>query len=81
MDLKPVTSSQIYAIGYNPESQRLRVQFLKKTKGEPPTPGSIYEYDDITPEQHAALVRAESIGTHFGANIKNNKAINYRKIG
>ena len=81
MELKPVTSSQIHAIGYDPVKQQLHIQFFRYAKGSDPAPGPIYEYDGITPEQHAALVAAESTGKHFGANIKSNSAIKYRKIG
>lgn len=65
MNLQPVTSSQIHAVGYDPASQTLAIQFKSKNG-----PGSVYHYADVPPEQHAALVGAESIGKHFGQNIK-----------
>jgi hypothetical protein len=63
IELKPVDSSQVKAIGYDPATQTLACTF---TRG----PGHIYHYPNVTPEQHAAFVGAESIGTHFGKHIK-----------
>jgi hypothetical protein len=77
MEMKTVKSSQIHAIGYDPETKKLHITFLARDRV---TPGATYEYDDITPEQHTALVGAESIGRHFGLHIKGNAAIKFRKI-
>ena len=51
MDMKPVESSNIAAIGY--ESETLRVRFKD---------GKEYEYSCVTSEQHAELMAAESKG-------------------
>lgn len=72
----PVTSSQILAVGHNPNMNLLRIQF----KGKGGTPGSVYEYPNVTSEQHQALITAPSIGKHFGTTIKNNSAHPHRKI-
>jgi len=61
--MTPVASNQVKAIGYDPETKTLAVTF---TRGA----GAIYHYPDVTPEQHAAFVGAESIGKHFGAHIQ-----------
>lgn len=61
--LTPVVSNQVGAIGYDAATKTLAVQF---TRGA----GAIYHYGGVTPEQHAAFVGAESIGTHFGKHIK-----------
>lgn len=61
--LTPVESSQVKAIGYDPATKTLACTF---TRG----PGHVYHYPDVTPEQHAAFIGAESIGTHFGQHIK-----------
>ena len=63
--MTPVASSNIHAIGYEPDARRLKVQF--KRGGEP---GDIYHYDDVPPEAHAAFMAADSHGKHFAANIK-----------
>jgi hypothetical protein len=77
MEMKPVKSSQIHAIGYDPATKQMRVQFLQ---GKDRQPGAIYEYDSVTPEQHSALIGADSIGRHFGAHIKGNAAIKFRRM-
>lgn len=63
IDLQPVESSQVKAIGYDAATHTLAVQF---TRGA----GAVYHYPDVTPELHAAFVSSESIGTFFGKHIK-----------
>ena len=69
IELKPVTSNQVAAVGHCPITNTLAVTF---TRGG----GAIYHYPDVTPEQHAAFVGAESICTHFGQHIK---ALQFKK--
>lgn len=69
IEMKPVTSNQVAAVGYCAESKTLAVTF---TRGG----GAVYHYPDVSPEQHAAFIGAESIGTHFGQHIK---ALPFRK--
>lgn len=72
-----VDSSQIYAWGYSPEKQKLRVQFLNKG-----APAGIYEYQNVTPEHWATLTGAESAGSMFHKLIKNNVAeFPYTRMG
>jgi|LakMenE18May11ns_1017448.scaffolds.fasta_scaffold9947943_3 hypothetical protein len=61
-----VESSQIDAIGYDPESQTLAIQFKSKSD----KPGSVYHYSNFTPDDFAALKGAESIGSYFYKHIK-----------
>lgn len=68
MEMKPVQSSQIAAIGHDGGS-KLRVQFRA---------GGLYEYANVTPEEFAKLESATSIGSHFGKHIK--PAKNFTKI-
>lgn len=63
MKLKPVTSSSINAIGYEPESKTLHVEFSS---------GRAYHYTGVEPEEHEALVNAPSIGAHFSKHIRPN---------
>ncbi len=62
-DLTPVTSSSINAIGYDPETQALHVEFSS---------GQRYEYPGITPETHQTLLNAPSVGAHFSKHIRPN---------
>lgn len=63
-----VESSQIAAIGHDPATNALAIQFAPKKDG---TPGSIYHYKNFTAEDFAKFKAAESIGSHFGKHIKN----------
>lgn len=63
--LTAVESSQIAAIGHDPATNRLAIQFKSKSG-----PGNVYEYANFTAEQFAAFKGAESIGRHFGQHIK-----------
>jgi hypothetical protein len=58
---KPVTSSSIQAVGYDEPSRTLHVRFNS---------GATYSYPDVEPEQHRALVEADSIGAHFSKHIR-----------
>lgn len=63
MELKPVKSSNIEAVGYDADKQELQIQF----KG-----GAVYAYDGVLPDDYEALKYAPSVGSHFHAKIKNN---------
>lgn len=65
MEMQGVNSSMLTHVGHDPVTNRLTVQFKN---------GNVYHYDGVTPEEHAALLQAPSIGAHFGAHIRNSKA-------
>ena len=74
--LMPVESSQIHAVGHDPETNTLAIQFKSKTG-----PGSVYHYQNISADKYTALVSADSIGKHFGAHIKPHTTIHpFKKI-
>jgi hypothetical protein len=60
--LTPVVSNQVAAVGYDPETQTLAVQFTSGT--------ATYCYPNVSPETHAAFIGADSIGKFFGQHIK-----------
>lgn len=60
MERIPVKSSFLHAIGYNPESETLEVEFKS---------GRIYQYAGVTPETHKALISAESVGRYYSLAI------------
>lgn len=62
MDMVPVTSSNIEAIGYDAPAKELHVHF----KG-----GGKYKYLDVSPAKHAAFMKTASHGKHFAAKIRN----------
>lgn len=64
--LADVQSSQINAIGHSAETNTLAIQF-KNWKGEI---GATYHYANFTADDFEAFRNAESLGKHFGKNIK-----------
>lgn len=61
VDLIPCKSSNIAAVGHDPQSNELHVEF--KTGGK-------YVYHGISADQHAVLIAAPSIGSHLHTAIK-----------
>ena len=73
--MQPVKSSQIAAIGHNPETNTLTVQFT----GNNNKPGSVYNYANVTAAQFDDFFKSGSIGKHFAQHFKNNKAHSFTK--
>lgn len=63
IELNPVESNQVKAIGYDPETHTLAVTF---TRGA----GAIYHYPEVAEEIYQGFVGAESIGKFFGKHIQ-----------
>jgi hypothetical protein len=61
MRREPVESRSLRSIGYDPPSQTLEVEFRN---------GRVYRYSGVPPEQHQALLAAESRGAYFNAEIR-----------
>lgn len=63
--LTTVKSSNIKAVGYDPATRALDVQFNS---------GATHRYADVPPEKHAAMMGTgapgHSVGSYFHANIK-----------
>lgn len=62
MQMEPVTSSMIAAVGYDDEKQQLTVQFNN---------GRTYNYGGVPQSEYNNLVTAPSVGSYFAQNIKN----------
>lgn len=62
MDITPVSSSNISAIGYDAESMTLEVQFNS---------GSAYQYQGVPASVHRELMAAGSVGRYFIAHVRN----------
>lgn len=56
MDLIPVQSTNLAAVGYDPTTQTLRVQFVSGKTGD---------YQGVPPDTFAALMAAQSKGRAF----------------
>ena len=61
MEMIPVTSSNIAAIGYNEQDATLTIQFIKEN--------AIYEYYDVPQYEYDALISADSHGSYANKNI------------
>lgn len=61
---RPVESSHIVAVGYDPENMLLEVEFLGKQGN------SVYVYRGVQPQVYEAFMTAESIGRFFAQSIK-----------
>jgi hypothetical protein len=66
-----VNSSNIKALGYEPTTRVLQVDFWN---------GAIYQYEPITLEAFHDLKNAESIGAHFNLVIKPNPNVNFFQL-
>ena len=58
----PVASSMINAVGYDPESQTLEVEFSN---------GRTYTYEGVPQSTFDGMMGAQSVGKFFISNIKN----------
>lgn len=70
MQMQPVESKLLRAVGYDPGIRTLQVQF---------TSGAVYQYFDVPPETYEGLRQAESHGRYFLANIRD--AYPYSRVG
>jgi len=61
IDMQPVESSQIAAVGFDSAENILAVQFKN---------GGLYHYHEVPPEKFAALVQSESVGKFHAQHIK-----------
>jgi len=61
MEMKPVDSSNVHSVGYDPESQTMRVAFHN---------GATHDYSEVPPETHAALMASDSVGAHLHKHVK-----------
>lgn len=61
MDMKPITSSALKAVGYDPAKRTMRVELHN---------GRVYDYSDVGAEKHAAMMGNASPGTYWNAKIK-----------
>jgi hypothetical protein len=63
IDLSPVESSHIAAIGYHPESQTMAVQFKSNDQ-------YVYHYAGVSPDKYDEFKNALSIGQYFHMHVR-----------
>lgn len=61
VEMKPVSSSNVSAVGYEEATQTLYVTF---------NGGGTYSYDGVPKEKYLSLLSAPSIGKFINSNIK-----------
>jgi len=66
----PVSSSNLASVGYDSETQTLRIEFGS---------GGVYEYHNVPEAEYQGLMSASSKGSYFHQNIKDRYS--YSKIG
>lgn len=69
MQMRPVASSNLVSIGYDAETQTLRIRFRN----------SLYDYYDVPQFVFEGLMNASSKGSYHAAYIKNR--YRYSRIG
>lgn len=62
MKLIPVASTNIKAVGYDPQAQKMHVQFAS---------GHVYEHGGVSVLQHAQFIASESKGKHYAETFRN----------
>jgi hypothetical protein len=62
MEMTPVASSNIAAVGYDETTHMLTVQFNN---------GRTYRYAGVPNGEYQNLLNASSVGNYFATNIKN----------
>lgn len=63
MERQNVQSSNIDSIGYDKENLTLEIEFEH---------GGVYQYNGVPENEYNNLMSANSIGSYFAQNIKNN---------
>ena len=61
MELKPVKSSNIAALGHDASSLDLHIQF---------SDGARYVYEGVPAETHAEMLKSKSVGGFFAKSIR-----------
>lgn len=69
MNRDPVKSSHILSIGYDLWSNDMEVEFKS---------GAVYRFESVPLSVYEELKAADSVGTYFDKNVKNNYA--FRKV-
>ena len=68
IEMQRVNSSNVHAVGYNPATKTLHVQFGQSADRR--MPGKTYAFPGVPPEKHEGLITARSVGGYFAEHIK-----------
>lgn len=70
IEMHPVSSSNVAAVGYDEESKTLAVEFHN---------GGVYHYYDVPPNTFKALLTADSVGQYLNMVVKSQ--FSFSKVG
>jgi len=70
LKMQKVKSSNIDSVGYDKDSMTLVVRFAS---------GTTYEYLRVAPKQYSEMMNADSVGSYFSKNIRNQHRFNKLK--
>lgn len=70
IEMIDVESSNINAVGYDPDSRTLAIRFWKG-RGDSKTIGDTYHYPGVPQDIYDALKDADSVGKYFHRHIRN----------
>ena len=65
MDTKPVNSSYLYAVGYDPATKILEIEFKDNT---------VVDYSNVPQSTYDGMMQAQSVGKYFHRNVKDQYA-------
>jgi KTSC domain-containing protein len=72
MNLVPVTSSNVAAVGYDPQTKEMQVRF---------TGGGHYSHSNVPAIKHALFIASTSKGRFYHQHFKGNADHPHRRIG
>lgn len=61
MTRKPISSSHLRSVGYEPNTRKMHIEFKN---------GAVYEYQGVPEQFHKTLTEADSTGSFFHENVK-----------
>lgn len=70
IEMQPVESSNVESVGYDEDKLSLMVMF----KG-----GALYEYKNVPPSVHQALIGSDSVGQYLNMMVK--PQFEYERVG
>lgn len=62
MELKPLKSSNVEAVGYDPATKKMQVRFKGKD--------TVYEHEGVESSDHLSFVHDRSPGAHYAQHIR-----------
>lgn len=61
MEMTPVNSSHMRAVGYDEPTRTMHIEFQN---------GDLHEYKQVSPDFHKRMMQSKSVGSFFHQNVK-----------